>query len=75
MLWFYCVRFVRCSVFCSLCVTTECNVPCEMRRSESESVRLSLKNKPHSRARMQKHPERQLAMATKFYTVANNVNG
>jgi hypothetical protein len=75
MLWFYSVRFVRCSEFCSLCVSTECNVPREIRRRESESLRLSLKNKPHSRAGMQKHPGRQLAVTTTFYTVANNVYG
>jgi hypothetical protein len=75
VLWFYSVRFVRCSEYCSPRVSTELNVPREIRRRESESVRLSLKNKPHSGAVMHTHPGLHVVVATKFYMVATNICG
>jgi hypothetical protein len=75
MHWFCSFRFVRCSECCPPHVSTEWNVPREIRRRESESVRLSLKTKPHSRAGMHTNPGRQVALATNFFTVAPNTCG
>jgi hypothetical protein len=75
VLWFFSVLFVRCNKYCSPRVSTEWNVPREIRRRECESVRLSLKNKPRSRAVMHTHPGRQVAVATNFYTAATNICG
>jgi hypothetical protein len=75
VLWYYSFHFVRCSECCSPPVSTEWNVPREIRRRESESVCLSLKNKPHSRAGMHTNPRRLVAVAIKFCSVASNICG